>query len=53
MFYIFVLPAHAGVIPAVDISKLYPVSSSRTRGGDPDPSALFCGLVEFFPHTRG
>ena len=47
------LPAHAGVIPAVFHFKLMREDAPRTRGGDPDGvlRIIFNHLCS--PHTRG
>ena len=46
-------PAHAGVIPNMDLHKAWNATFPRTRGGDP---RRLQGLVlgsYFSPHTRG
>ena len=48
-----VVPAHAGVIPALMRSDAAAISGSRTRGGDPLIVLHDHLATGWFPHTRG
>ena len=49
----FLFPAHAGVIPGVQITGLPSAAFPRTRGGDPGELVIFEMRCAFSPHTRG
>ena len=46
-------PAHAGVIPSLDLKENVRVSFPRPRGGDPYMTADEIAKAAFFPPTRG
>lgn len=46
-------PAHAGVIPFLQIWSRYTTAFPRTRGGDPDHCMDAIRYFVFSPHTRG
>ena len=46
-------PAHAGVIPFLQIWSRYTTAFPRTRGGDSHSFQIFAYARSFSPHTRG
>ena len=48
-----VFPAHAGMSPARNGIAGFDESFPRTRGDEPDPSAVVVTAGAFSPHTRG
>ena len=52
-FYVYLLPAPAGMIPKCSnrVTRIKP--SPRTRGDDPGMPAPGGGLSNFSPHPRG
>ena len=47
------LPAHAGVIPILNVYKDEDDQPTRTRGGDPKKASVKIKARETYPHTRG
>ena len=53
MGFFTVVPAHAGMIPQVDIRKINTASCTRTRGDDPLALIYKYKTLMLYPHTRG
>ncbi len=53
MFFGFVVPAQAGVIPKVITSSIFCLRCSRASGGDPACIGIFDVSEELFPRKRG
>ena len=52
-FVIWVLPAHAGVIPVKHLSQIVSESITRTCGGDPKIEEVKQVVRVYYPHMRG
>ena len=50
---IFVVPAHAGVIPRKHMHTMFILCGPRTCGGDPVDDAMISLNPEWSPHMRG
>ena len=46
-------PAHAGMIPAGELSLSKLTNVPRTRGDDPPPFSILAEIRRCSPHTRG
>ena len=46
-------PAHAGVIPILELLRKELGTFPRTRGGDPEVWFITLTYDDFSPHTRG